>query len=69
MADNQDVQQTSQSHQQNEQSIAPNYDVVNEKRNMVCFWVVGLCNAYGILVLLSAAYDIIEQLKGVSVRN
>lgn len=68
MDDNTDVEQTDQPNQQNEQSMAPNYDV-NEKRNMACFWVVGLCNTYGPMVLLSAAYDIIKRLNGVSVRN
>lgn len=68
MADDSVAEQTSQPDQQNEQSIAPNHDV-NEKRNMVCFWIVGLCNTYGPMVLLSAAYDIIKRLNGVSVRN
>lgn len=68
MADNNDVEQTNQPDQQTEQSIAPSHDV-NEKRNMICFWIVGLCNTYGPMVLMSAAYDIIKRLNGISVRN
>lgn len=44
-------------------------DDANEKRNMIGFWIVGLCNTYGSTVLLSAAYDIIKQLNGLSVRK
>lgn len=68
MADDYDNVQTNRPDQQNDQPTVPNYDV-NEKRNMVCFWVVGLCNTYGPMVLLSAAYDIIRRLNGVTVRN
>lgn len=65
MADDNDVEQTNQPDQQNE-SATQSHDA-NEKRNMICFWVVGLCNTYGPMVLMSAAYDIIKGLNGVSV--
>lgn len=53
---------------ENEHTSTPQSDDVNEKRNMICFWIVGLCNTYGSTVLLSAAYDIIKRLNGASVR-
>lgn len=35
--------------------------------NIICFWMVGLCNGFGWTVMLSATYDILEQFDGVSV--
>lgn len=35
--------------------------------NIVCFWMVGLCNGFGWTVMLSATYDILEEFSGVSV--
>lgn len=35
--------------------------------NIVCFWMVGLCNGFGWTVMLSATYDILEEFDGVSV--
>lgn len=58
MTDNNDVEQTNQPDQQNEPPVAQNHEI-NEKRNMICFWIVGLCNTYGP----------IKNLNGVSVRN
>lgn len=37
-------------------------------RNILSFWVLGLCNNYGFVVMLSAAYDIIKRFDSVSVR-
>lgn len=42
---------------------------VHNWRNILSFWVLGLCNGYGTTVMLSAAYDIIQRFDGVSVRN
>lgn len=36
-------------------------------RNILSFWILGLCNNYGFVVMLSAAYDIINRFDGVSV--
>lgn len=36
-------------------------------RNILSFWVLGLCNNYGYVVMLSAAYDIIKRFNGISV--
>ena len=44
-------------------------DVFDEKseaarsrwRNLAAFWVLGLCNNYGYVVMLSAAHDILES--------
>lgn len=70
MGDNHDARQINQlEHPENEHRSIAQSDDVNEKRNMICFWVVGLCNTYGSTVLLSAAYDIIKRLNGASVRN
>ena len=30
-------------------------------RNLLAFWVLGLCNNYGYVVMLSAAHDILHQ--------
>lgn len=37
-------------------------------RNILSFWVLGLCNNYGFVVMLSAAYDIIKRFDSISVR-
>lgn len=29
-------------------------------RNFIAFWILGLCNNYGYVVMLSAAHDILE---------
>lgn len=48
--------------------IGHNGDNQNYKvQNIVCFWVVGLCNGFGWTVMLSATYDILKRLDGVSV--
>lgn len=36
-------------------------------RNILSFWILGLCNNYGFVVMLSAAYDIIKRFDGYSV--
>lgn len=33
-------------------------------RNLVAFWILGLCNNYGYVVMLSAAHDILESKFG-----
>jgi hypothetical protein len=30
-------------------------------RNLVAFWILGLCNNYGYVVMLSAAHDILSK--------
>lgn len=37
-------------------------------RNILSFWILGLCNNYGFVVMLSAAYDIIKRFDTISVR-
>lgn len=44
-------------------------DENHNMQNLICFWIIGLCNGYGWTVMLSAAFDIIKRLNGVSVRN
>lgn len=36
-------------------------------RNILSFWILGLCNNYGFVVMLSAAYDIIKRFDSISV--
>lgn len=36
-------------------------------RNILSFWILGLCNNYGFVVMLSAAYDIIQRFDSISV--
>lgn len=38
-------------------------------RNILSFWILGLCNNYGFVVMLSAAYDIIQRFDSISVRK
>lgn len=38
-------------------------------RNLVAFWILGLCNNYGYVVMLSAAHDILESKFGDKVGN
>lgn len=33
-------------------------------RNLVAFWILGLCNNYGYVVMLSAAHDILHSKFG-----
>lgn len=40
---------------------------VHKWRNILSFWILGLCNNYGYVVMLSAAFDIIKQFNGVTV--
>lgn len=40
-----------------------NYNV----QNVVCFWTAGLCNGFGLAVLLCAVFDILKGVHGVSV--
>lgn len=35
-------------------------------RDLTAFWLLGLCNNYGYVVMLSAAHDIIASFGGVS---
>lgn len=37
-------------------------------RDLVAYWILGLCNNYGYVVMLSAAYDIIARF-GTNVGN
>ena len=36
-------------------------------RNLMAFWLLGLCNNYGYVVMLSAAHDILNEDTSVSV--
>lgn len=33
-------------------------------RDLTAYWILGLCNNYGYVVMLSAAHDIIERFGG-----
>lgn len=48
-----------------EESIA----VRSRWRNLAAFWILGLCNNYGYVVMLSAAHDILESKFGTRVSN
>lgn len=43
---------------------------IHKWRNILSFWILGMCNNYGYVVMLSAAFDIIQRFNGngVSVR-
>lgn len=38
-------------------------------RDLTAYWILGLCNNYGYVVMLSAAHDIIAQFHDVSCIN
>lgn len=38
-------------------------------RNLTAFYLLGLCNSYGYVVMLSAAHDIIGRFNGYSVNK
>lgn len=37
-------------------------------RNILAFWILGMCNNYGYAVMLSAAFDILKSFSGGPVR-
>lgn len=50
----------------NENATAPNRD--NHKvQNMICFCIIGLFNGFGWFIMLSATFDILKGLDGVTV--
>lgn len=52
----------------NENAIGQSDNNRNSKvQNIICFWMVGLCNGFGWTVMLSATYDILKRIDGVSV--
>ena len=36
-------------------------------RNLIAFWILGLCNNYSYVIMLSAAFDIMAEQTGVKV--
>lgn len=38
-------------------------------RDLTAYWILGLCNNYGYVVMLSAAHDIIGRFSGEEVRR
>jgi len=46
--------------EQNAESVT---NFAEPKRNLLGFWLLGLCNNFGYVVMLSAAHDILEQQK------
>lgn len=38
-------------------------------RDLTAYWILGLCNNYGYVVMLSAAHDIIGRFSGEEVRG
>lgn len=38
-------------------------------RDLTAYWILGLCNNYGYVVMLSAAHDIIGRFSGDEVRR
>lgn len=45
----------------------PRNDQDHSKRNLLCFWLIGLCSGIGDSVLSSASFDVIKRLEGGSV--
>lgn len=60
----------SQNKENNENPTTQNDENQNAKwQNSFCFWMIGLCDGFGWTVMLSATFDIIKRLNGVSVRS
>lgn len=52
----------------NENSTAQNRDSQSHgTQNLICFWMIGLCNLFGGTVMISATFDIIKGLSGATV--
>lgn len=60
-------QQINQNSQSNVSGSTESFPDIYKWRNILSFWILGLCNNYGYVVMLSAAYDIIKRFDGVSV--
>lgn len=51
-------------------SATQNYSNRNNNfRNLICFWIIGVCNEFGSIFMSSATFDILKQLNGTSVSN
>lgn len=62
-------QQHQQPHQQQQQAIERAKENVRRQdkclwRDLTAFWLLGMCNNYGYVVMLSAAHDIISRFGG-----
>lgn len=64
-----DRQQINQNSQSNASESTESFPDPHKWRNILSFWILGLCNNYGFVVMLSAAYDIIKRFNGVSVNQ
>lgn len=52
----------------NESSTTQNRDNQDHNdKNLICFWIVGLCNGFSSTVMFCATFDVIKRLNGVSV--
>lgn len=52
----------------NENPTPPHLDYQSHhKRNLICFWMIGLCSGIGGSILSSASFDIIKRIEGTSV--
>lgn len=70
MNDSRNISSEAESQRTNdyENSITSNRDNQNYRmQNVICFSMIGLCNEFGWAVMISATYDIVKGLNGVSV--
>lgn len=62
------IQNRQRNHYNIESDVSPAHNTNQDKwRNLMSFWILGLCNNYGYVVMLTAAHDIIERFNGYSV--
>lgn len=63
------IQNRQRNRRVNIESDAPRMHNTNHYkwRNLISFWILGLCNNYGYVVMLTAAHDIIKRFNGYSV--
>lgn len=45
-------------------SITQSLENQGHNRNLTCFWLIGICNAIGGVLLSSGTFDILKRLEG-----
>lgn len=55
-------------HKKNSKSEKSRIKDPSRWRDLTAYWILGLCNNYGYVVMLSAAHDIIGRFSGEEVR-
>lgn len=62
------IQDRRHANQSNQNGANHTINDVHKWRNILSFWIMGLSNNFGFVVMLSAAFDIINRFNAVSVQ-